>query len=545
MQVKNTFNNYRKISFFKIFDNIFGKGLYVLFLILMIISLSQKCNYHVDEIWTYGLSNQNGSYYLNVTDGEEYEPGEKPFLEFLTVQPEHRFDYANVWFNQSNDVHPPLYYVLVHTVCSFFPKHFSPWFAGGVNLFFALLTLSVVRKLIPFFIKSPFIISIISLAFVLSAGVLHSTTFLRMYVAAMFWVTFLTYCYIKRVSDKYGNEKKFLVIASVVTLLGSLTHYYCMVYSVLISITYFIYLIIGKKYKETRNFCFTMMDTGIILYFIFPAVIHHIFFSNRGQEVFINANNISDFLARLNSFYLIINQQLFGNIGTVIFLAIVAIYLYVLKCNKIGDLHLYSNFRNQQFIKYMFLCLPACLYFIIISKISVLIEDRYLFPIYAVTFCAVVLAFIKLLRLLLSPKNVKMVAVLVLSLITIGSWINCKWTYLYLGSREFLKKIDAQIPVECVSIYSNNWEILPLFVEAKEYQSIRFIKTKNEIMIEDASKTINDNSKNNKIVLSLAGIPENKHQNYINVFLNKSGRLSAFKKLGTHQFSTSYILYAK
>ena len=49
--------------------------------------------------------------------------------------PDDRFDYAQVYENQIIDAsHPPLYYALVHTVCSFFPGVFSKWLAYSINV---------------------------------------------------------------------------------------------------------------------------------------------------------------------------------------------------------------------------------------------------------------------------------------------------------------------------------------------------------------------------------------------------------------------------
>ena len=67
----------------------------------------------------------NSSKQLNV-DGGWNSP--EDFNEYLAVSPDDRFDYAQVYENQIIDAsHPPLYYALVHTVCSFFPGVFSKW----------------------------------------------------------------------------------------------------------------------------------------------------------------------------------------------------------------------------------------------------------------------------------------------------------------------------------------------------------------------------------------------------------------------------------
>ena len=65
---------------------------------------------------------------------DEHTPGTSVYDDYMKVQNGQRFDYVNVWRNQTNDVHPPLYYALIHTICSVFPNKFSKWFAAGINV---------------------------------------------------------------------------------------------------------------------------------------------------------------------------------------------------------------------------------------------------------------------------------------------------------------------------------------------------------------------------------------------------------------------------
>ncbi len=67
----------------------------------------------------------------------EYESTYDIFYNnYFAVKKNERFDYRKVWKNQKNDVHPPIYYILLHTICSFFPGKFSWWYAGSINIFF-------------------------------------------------------------------------------------------------------------------------------------------------------------------------------------------------------------------------------------------------------------------------------------------------------------------------------------------------------------------------------------------------------------------------
>lgn len=101
-----------------------------------------------------------------------------------------------VWDNQAGDVHPPLYYAIIHTVCSMFAGKFSIWYAGVVNIFFAVLTLWTVRHLVNELTQSSEAVMWGTVFFVLSEGVLSGVSFFRMYIMAMFEVTFVTWLFI-------------------------------------------------------------------------------------------------------------------------------------------------------------------------------------------------------------------------------------------------------------------------------------------------------------------------------------------------------------
>lgn len=70
-----------------------------------------KSGYHVDEILTFVLSNHQGSEStasaaVDIDEAVVYQGSE--IWDIYTSIPEGgSFDYANVWQNQSNDVHPP------------------------------------------------------------------------------------------------------------------------------------------------------------------------------------------------------------------------------------------------------------------------------------------------------------------------------------------------------------------------------------------------------------------------------------------------------
>ena len=107
-----------------------------------------KTNLFVDEIWTFNLANNYYSPFIG--SAAEYMNrwiDSKFWLQVLSVQPGEEFSYGSVFYNQAQDVHPPLYYMIIHTVCSFFPQQFSIWFGVVPNLFFFIGTQIILIKI--------------------------------------------------------------------------------------------------------------------------------------------------------------------------------------------------------------------------------------------------------------------------------------------------------------------------------------------------------------------------------------------------------------
>ena len=84
--------------------------IYIVFIIISIVVLNSKKNYHLDELYSYSLANHDGDLNIEIEDGKEYEPADSPFVQHLTLSKNNILNYEIVWENQIKDVHPPLYY---------------------------------------------------------------------------------------------------------------------------------------------------------------------------------------------------------------------------------------------------------------------------------------------------------------------------------------------------------------------------------------------------------------------------------------------------
>ena len=68
-------------------------------------------------------------------------------IDYLEAK-DNRFNYASVYYNQIQDVHPPLFYFLVHTVSSIFNNTFSKYIIFFINLPFFIGTCILIWKIL-------------------------------------------------------------------------------------------------------------------------------------------------------------------------------------------------------------------------------------------------------------------------------------------------------------------------------------------------------------------------------------------------------------
>lgn len=540
-------SNLRKLIFHK--PSSLSVILYGIFLILMILTICNKENYHVDETYSYGLANHPGKITINIENGERYADPEEPFLEYLTVSKDHRFDYQNVWENQSKDVHPPLYYALLHSICSLFPGSFSRWYAGSINILFSLLTLIILRKLaLELTNNNEKIRDIVSILFIFSSGILSAVSFFRMYILAMFLVTLLIELLIKEIG-RWQFNLDFYIKLGLIAILGALTHYYCIVFTFFICIVFCIILLLNKKVFPIVGFMITGILSGASAYRIFPYMLYHMFGGYRGVEA---ANNLQqsadDFWNRVKSFFNFINAEIFGNILEYIVIALLfMLVLYYFFEKK----HHFYNIKNIIFntlnsnervakimlMKYCLVFISMSMYFLIVSKIAAFVTDRYMFPIYAGAmggiFCFVCVCLQKLIK---NQKVLIIVTALFISVIVINEWKDINWPYLNRYSADLIESSKKKENVDCLYVYNTDWKTQPSFLEVRNYNSITFVQDSNLEML-PSLEFINDKE--------LVVLVPTDSENILETIMGTYSQFTHYSEIGTYGFATTYYLYSK
>lgn len=238
----------------------------------------KKVGYHSDELFTYAYSNNNGVHDLAhedrdsevLTNNNQWLSG-KIINSYLSVDTDDRFDYMSIIKNNKG-VHPPMYFILLHTICSFFPEQFSLWYGFIINLVCfvvcQILIFSFVKK-----ITDNYIVALMTcVLYGFSQAAVNTYIFVRMYALVAVWcVLSLNLHY-----DLMTREEKFkriIPVLSVVTLLGALTHYHFLVYAGILSFCFCVFYLFKKEIKKMFIYGISQLLPVAVFVLIHPNVL--------------------------------------------------------------------------------------------------------------------------------------------------------------------------------------------------------------------------------------------------------------------------------
>ena len=348
----------------------------------------QKEGYYIDELWSYGLSNSYYSPFLYQEEDYMNTWHQPIFYEnYLMVKQGESFSYGSVYNNQIYDVHPPFYYILLHTVCSFFPNRFSKWFGLSINLLFFCASVFLLYKISGLLLGEMNYVRLLPpLLYGLSMGAVSTLIYIRMYMLLTFW-TLLFVCLLFLLMKTSANPKKILLLTGIglTTMAGFLTQYYFILFAFFFSAGYIFRNLLTHQWRKTVEYL-SAVFAGIVLgILIFPASLHHIFYGQQGRRAFSNAfNHIHLFLKRWIQYQDVMINEFFGighrkqTILLLAFLILITAAIYSAKKKK-QSLRIRNSIPKTECL--ILLNAVIC-YFALIVQISPEVVDRYQFIIY-------------------------------------------------------------------------------------------------------------------------------------------------------------------
>jgi len=504
--------------------------IYILFVVIMIMVISMKKDYHMDEVFSYGLANNVGhtSIHPDYAPYTYHNPAQV-FLDYMVIEEDEGFNVSNCWYNQERESSPPLYYFMVHIMSVFAGQRFSRWTAGVINLCYLCLTLWAFRDILKFFGVKGKKLDLFSLYFVFSPAILSDASFFRMYTMAIFFATWITALLLKY---RGREDWKFFFKMVIVSICAVLTQYYLIFYLFFSSLIYGISLLWEKEWEKAGKYILSMGVAGGLTYLIFPGIIEHLFSASRGAEGIENfQKGFSAHWYNLKEYCQIINEQLFGNLFWIILIVSVVALLYI--CIKRKE-RLEKSIDVWNLLIAFF---PAVGYILIVAKVAPYNTDRYIMAVFAVIIVAILLGLDWIFEgCFAKRKIVKKCCLGCACLLVLASiWKDFHWPYLYLSEEKHINKIAEYSDVDGLCVLDVGWKISGNFNEMSKLGSLTFFQT--EISALDSMPEMKNKEEYILYVVD-CDAAEIMHQIYA-----ICPQINSYEYLGDSDFAEIYYLY--
>lgn len=384
--------------------------------VVYIVAGMGKAYIHMDEAYSLSLSNydkiqiqENEDFYNHWHDAEYYK-------DYLVVNEDERGDFAPVYNNQRDDVHPPLFYLLLRLGMELTPGEFNKWTGITINILaFAVNTVFlylIVDKLLGKERSRRVKAFVLTLTASITIAAISTVMYIRMYALLTMWVTITMYLHMLLLDSRKVNPKV-LVATGVVAVLGVLTQYYYVFFLLPLFATLVAKYWKAKRFAELKAYVGMLAVAAVMSLIIWPYSIKHMFFGYRGQGAIGNLLNFAHLGTQMGIFLGIAVLYDFHYALPLILVAMFALAIYGLRHHKNLDI------AKRQDDYFMMLLWPTLFFLVVASIASPFTDLRYLEAICGLLFVVVMFGLYKLLGLVMSERgrNLMMGAVLVVVVI--------------------------------------------------------------------------------------------------------------------------------
>lgn len=458
----------------------------------------QKSYIHIDEGYSYGLINYDK---LDITGNDDFYNTwhtKDYYKDYLTVNSDEKDNWMPVYENQKNDVHPPFYYFLLRVANMFSIDNFSVWTGMILNIIIHIGITIFVYLIANKLFKNKIYALIIAFVGGLTVSTLETVILARMYALTALNIAIITYLHIINF-EKENIDIKNLVIMGACIVIGSLTHYYYLIYLFVLYVIFMIKYIVNKNYKMAIKYTVCMAISGVVSLIIFPYSFVHIFMGYRGQGMLSNLTNMESMWLGIGEYFGLTLLDVFNGLLGVIIIIILCVHIYeLIKKREI-------TFKPTN--KYIGLILmPTLVYFAIIALGAPYREIRYIMPICPLIFIIFIYALKVVLERVFKDKTIfTIISALLCIMLIIPIITNWNITYLYPDLKEIVSQTEETHDIPTLFIFNKDMN--------RFMDDIYLFSLIDESYVMD-SKLINTDSFKN--------ILENKNlQNGLRVFINE------------------------
>ncbi|MCM1468174.1 MAG: glycosyltransferase family 39 protein [Alistipes sp.] len=394
-QIKDFMNNKNKTA-----DIIAAAVLLAVFTVVFVMWGGIKSVNFCDEIYTYILSNSNNEFLTFQLEAERWYSGDE-INHILSAEDGFRF--GQVMLNNKGDVHPPMYYFVIHFLSVLCAGSSSKWIGLAANWIFAAVSLIVLYTFIKKITDKRGIAIGACLIYISSPAVLSTNMFLRMYGMFSMWVLIFVYLTCLLEQCKEGQRKWHLyVLLGAATFFGFLTQYYFAVFCVIFTFLYCLYQLFTKKWKRCIPYVGSLAASVVVATLFWKTWVRHMFSGYLGGAVKENAFQFGKIFHSIKYGFIHMFTLMYNHLGIVAGIVMVAAVIFLI-------------IKRDGHLKYILsLFITAALYSVAVVHLTPvhLLSYRYFFPIVVIAYAAEILAVYFSLEYLVRGKSAMITAAL-------------------------------------------------------------------------------------------------------------------------------------
>ena len=265
-----------------------------------------KSGMFIDEIYTYGLANSHYMPFIGHGDHDRIQEQiitREDFFDYLAVtDSEPGFDAGSVYYNQVQDVHPPLYYWILNFCSTLARGQFSKWIGLIPDLLIYLGLLALLYALGMELFGNRLIAASVAALYGFSQVGLSTMLMIRMYVLMTLFTVLLALLVARELRAPSG-KREFGIGLTIFA--GLMTQYYFVFYAFFLCALAVLVLLCRRNWKPAVRFSLSaFLGVGVML-LCFPAVFTQMTGHRLGPEsdALANLKNISAWTGRLRYYF--------------------------------------------------------------------------------------------------------------------------------------------------------------------------------------------------------------------------------------------------
>ena len=486
---------------------------------------SQKEGYHLDEIYSYEyigggekvMPHWDDSLFNTWLTGEFFD-------NYITINDNEKWKFSRINEKTAMDVHPPLYYWLLH-ISTILVDDGEMNYAGGIslNILSFIISTILLYSLAFKILQNKYLTLIVCVLWGFSNASISSAIFIRMYEVMTIFilgVTLLIYYIFEKQQATYKNYTMLVIVA----ILGLLTQYLFLFFLIPMMLCISVIYFFRKQYKEVLASLIILLLSLLMAFAIFPAAKKHLFSSTyRTQEIVgkVTAKITDHFqiiVDRISEYNKIFNSDIYN--GFLIIFVVVTIIALVkwnitVKKNNIND-----------YLKFIFVILFTVLCWFLGSVYATAFADiRYIIPILPL----VVLCFVSMVDYIISSQRLKY--------LFLGTLIILVFLRLFFGDIKYIETGTQQQWQE--NLENNEIPVIVIFPKKRTFTInaiVPYLVNKKQIYVTSEKDLLEANN--------IQSILENMNNESVYIYsVNKISEPNIFLKKGRLVYKFSYSYY--